>query len=110
LPPVYEQLLSRLRAKWEGSRGIREFLRVLKLHSEYPAQTVHQAVTLALEYGCVHADGVLLCLNQLMNPEIAIPPLDLADHPGLEQKLTEVRCQSVDLHRYEQLLGKTGRE
>ena len=110
LPPVYEQLLSQLRAKWEGSRGIREFLSILKLHKDYPAQTVQQAVTLALEYGCVHADGVLLCLNQLMNPEIVIPPLDLADHPELEQKLMGVGCQSVDLSCYEQLLGKAGRE
>lgn len=110
LPPVYEQLLSRLRARWEGSRGIREFLSILKLHRDYPAQTVQQAVTLALEYGCVHMDGVLLlCLNQLMNPETAIPPLDLADHPRLEQKLTGVGCQSVNLHCYEQLLGKAGR-
>lgn len=109
LPPVYEQLLVQLRAKWEGSRGIREFLSILKLHRDYPAQTVQQAVTLALEYGCVHADGVLLCLNQLMNPEIVIPPLDLADHPKLEQKLMGVGCQSVDLSCYEQLLGKAGR-
>ncbi len=109
LPPVYDQLLAQLRAKWEGSRGIREFLSILKLHRDYPAQTVQQAVTLALEYGCVHADGVLLCLNQLMNPEIAIPPLELADHPRLEQKLMGVGCQSVDLQCYEQLLGKAGR-
>lgn len=110
LPPVYEQLLSRLRAKWEGNRGIREFLGILKLHRDYPAQIVQQAVTLALEYGCVHVDGVLLCIHQLMNPEIAIPPLDLAGHPKLEQKLMGVGCQSVDLHCYEQLLGKSRQE
>jgi transposase len=109
LPPVYEQLLSCLRAKWEGSRGIREFISILKLHRDHPAQTIQQAVTMALEYGCAHTDGVLLCLNQLMNPEIAIPPLNLADHPRLEHKLMGIGRQSVDLQCYEQLLSRTGR-
>jgi transposase len=106
LPPVYEQLLLRLRAKWEGNRGIREFLGILKLHRDYPARIVEQAVTLALDYGCVHMDGVLLCVHQLMNPETAIASLDLTDHLHLEQKLMGVGCQSVDPHCYEQLLGR----
>jgi transposase len=100
LPPVYEQLLAQLRAKWEGNRGIREFLKILKLHQEYPAGPVEQAVTLAMDYGCVHADGVQLCLHQLLNPEKVIPPLDLANHP----KLSGVGHQPVDLDCYEQLL------
>lgn len=100
LPPVYEQLLGQLRAKWEGSRGVREFLKILKLHQDYPAQTVEQAVTSALEYGCVHSDGVQLCLHQLLNPESMVPPLNLTDHP----RLASVGHQPVDLGCYEQLL------
>lgn len=100
LPPVYEQLLSRLRAKWEGNRGIREFLKILKLHKEYPARIVEQAVVLAMEYGCVHSDGVQLCLHQLLNPETVVPSLDLTGHP----RLAGVGHQPVDLHCYEQLL------
>ena len=84
----------------ERNNGVREFLKILKLHGEYPAQVVEQAVTLALEYGCVHADGVRLCLHQLLNPEIPVPSLDLTDHP----RLAEVGRQSVDLGCYQQLL------
>lgn len=109
LPPVYEQLLARLRARWEGSRGIREFLRVLRLHGEYPAQQVEKAITLAMEYGCVHADGVQLCLRQLLNPERMTPSLDLKDHPELEQKLMGVGEQPVDLGCYQRLLNEAGR-
>ncbi len=97
LPPVYEQLLERLRDSSEGNHGIREFL---KLHNEYPAQVVEQAVTLALEYGCLHVDGVRLCLHQLLNPETPVPSLDLTDYP----RLAGVGSQSVDLSCYQQLL------
>ena len=100
LPPIYEDLLERLRTEDEGNNSIREFLKILKLHGKYPAQVVEQAVTLALKYGCVHADGVRLCLHQLLNPETPAPPLDLTDHP----RLAEVGRQSVDLGCYQQLL------
>ncbi len=99
-PPVYEQLLARLRAENEG-RGIREFVRVLRLHQEYPAELVEQAVCQALQFGCLHADGVKLCLHQLLHPPVAIPPLPIAGNPALFQ----AGSQPVDLHCYEQLLG-----
>jgi transposase len=108
LPPIYEKLLAVLRTQGEamGKRnyGIREFLRVLKLHGEYPAHRVEEAVSLAMEYGCVHADGVQLCLHQLLNPENVMPSLDLAAHPDLGQRLTGVGNQAIDLSCYEQLL------
>ena len=47
---------------------MREFVRILRLHETYPAQLVEQAVAQALEYGCIHADGVALCLRQLLRP------------------------------------------
>lgn len=102
LPPIYEQLLSCLRTEMEGNTGIREFLKILKLHGEYPAERIEQAVTLALDYGCVHSDGVKLCLRQLLEPEVTIPSLDLTGHPTL----AGVGCQPVDLGRYEQLLQR----
>lgn len=84
--------------------GIREFLRVLKLHGQYPVHRVEEAVALAMEYGCVHADGVQLCLHQLLNPENVMPSLDLTAHPDLGQRLTGVGNQVIDLSCYEQLL------
>jgi transposase len=95
-PPVYERLLAQLQTE---SDGMREFVRILKLHQEYPAQLVEQAVTQALEYGCLHLDGIKLCLRQLMHPELAVPALDLTEHPQLD-----IASELPDLHRYEQLL------
>ena len=88
--------------------GIREFLRVLKLHGEYPAHKVDEAVGLAMEYGCVHADGVQLCLHQLLNPENMTSSLDLTAHPVLEERLTDIGNQAIDLNRYEELLMSEG--
>ena len=106
-PPVYEQLLSRLRAQWPDGRGIREFVRVLKLHGDHPAELVRQAVAQALEYGCAHSDGVTLCLNQLLNPAMAVLSLDRAIHSEADQPAwATVGTQPPDLNRYDQLLER----
>jgi transposase len=99
-PPSYERLLAELQAQWPDGRGIREFVRVLKLHRTYPAELVAQAVDQALAHHCAHADGVELCLRQLVNPTLAWPSLDLSDHP----RLVTVGSQPCDLTCYDQLL------
>lgn len=96
-PPAYEQLLTSLQA---DGRSIREFVRVLKLHEKYPASLVEQAVTEALRHGCTQADGVELCLRQLLHPEAVRVSLDLAGYPQLDADLP-----LPDLHCYEQLLS-----
>ena len=55
--------------------GVREFVRVLKLHQEYPAELVEKVITQALKFGCIHVDGVKLCLHQIQHPAAPIPPL-----------------------------------
>ena len=65
-PTVYEQLLAELQQRQPGSRAIREFIRVLQLHQHYPADLIEQAVSQALTYPCSNADGVELCLRQLL--------------------------------------------
>jgi len=79
---------------------VREFVRILRLHREHPAEQVEQAIRLALEYGCIHADGVALCLHQVQHPTAPIPALDLTTHP----RLAPVGTQPVDVGRYDQLL------
>jgi transposase len=96
--PVYEQLLACLKAE-NPQGGVREFVRVLKLHQEYPAEWVEQA----LQFGCIHADGVKLCLHQIQNPSAPIPPLQPT---GTQAHLFQVGSQPLDLHRYEQLLSE----
>ncbi len=100
-PPVYEQLLEHLRSKWPDGKGVREFIRILRLHSDHPSDLITQAVTQALEYGCGHLNGVRLCLRQLTEPEASIPTIDLTAWP----QLVAVGAQKPDLNCYDQLLG-----
>lgn len=99
-PPVYERLLAHLRGKWPDGRGVREFVRILKLHRDHPADQITAAIAQALEYGCAHADGVRLCLHQLLSPDAPIPALDLTARP----QLLGVGAQPPDLSRYDRLL------
>lgn len=101
-PPVYEQLLAHLREKWPEGRGVREFVRILKLHRDYPADLIAQAVSQALAYGCAHADGVLLCLRQLTSPDPSPVSLDLSRWP----QLAGVGSRPPDLEAYNRLLEK----
>ena len=60
-----------------------------------------EAVTLALQYHCPHADGVELCLRQLLQPELNPPSLDLSQHPTLQG----VGQQPISVSSYNQLLN-----
>ena len=100
-PPVYERFLERLRIESRDGQGVREFVRVLKLHRHHPAELVEQAVAQALEYGCLHADGVELCLHQLLDPSASVSSLASSDLPDWVSSIGE---QMPDLTRYDQLL------
>ncbi len=101
-PPVYERLLTRLRTNWPEGRGVREFIRVLKLHKEHPVDLVVQAIEQALEYGCPHADGVELCLRQLTQADSPVSSIDLSDWPQLQA----VNNHTPDLSHYNRLLER----
>jgi transposase len=98
-PPAYERLLAKLQAEQVGSSSVREFVKILKLHETYPADLMEQAVAQALAYGCIHADGVELCVRQLLHPEAVRAALDLAPNSRLDSHI-----EPPDLRRYEQLL------
>jgi transposase len=100
-PAVYEQLLAQLQLKWPDGRGVREFIRILHLHQHYPADLIEQAVRQALSYQCGHADGVQLCLRQLLEPEQPPVSLDLSQQPHL----ANLGQQPTSLTAYDQLLG-----
>ena len=101
-PAVYEELLQRLQEQWPEGRGIREFIAILQLHRTYPATDIEKAVGMALHHGTLHRDGVMLCLNQLLMPDVEVPRLDLDQRPHL----SNVGTQAVDLAQYEVLLGR----
>lgn len=94
-------MLKQLQARQSEDEGVREFIRILKLHQTYPPERVEQAISQALAYGCRSADGVELCLHQLLNPALPFPVVSLAECPSL----AGVGMQPLDLNRYEQLLA-----
>jgi hypothetical protein len=102
-PPVYEQALSQLRSLWPEGRGVREFVQVLRLHKNYPATLIEQAVSTALAFGCVHYEGVRLCLNQLLMPRQLPLPLELEG--TTLASLQHSGSQPVDLQAYDLLIG-----
>jgi len=101
-PASYHRLLQKLREKWPEGRGVKEFVRILRLHESAPARLVEQAIEQALTYGCTHLDGVKLCLEQLQAPTPTLPLLDLTDKPHL----AGVGTQAVDLTCYDQLIER----
>jgi transposase len=100
-PAVYEQLLAELQCRQPDGAGVRQFIQVLQLHRQHPAELVEQAVTQALAHHCPHPDGVQLCLRQLLQPEPTPVTLDLSDHP----KLVDVGQQPLRLDHYDHLLA-----
>jgi hypothetical protein len=103
-PESYHQMLRVLREQWpEGGRGVQEFVRVLRLHEQYPAHLVHQAIEQALAYGCPHLDGVLHCLHHLT----AEPPAALRLPQAESASLQAIGSQPIDLQQYERLLSSS---
>jgi hypothetical protein len=98
-------MLRVLREQWpESGRGVQEFVRVLRLHEQYPAHQVQQAIEQALAYGCPHLDGVLHCLHQLTaEPAAALQPPTQAESAAWQV----IGSQPIDLQQYERLLRST---
>jgi transposase len=105
-PPVYHRVLQLLQEKWPEGRGVKEFVRILKLHQDHAAKEVETALYKTLEWGCLHYDGVLQALQhtgqalQQLQLQLNFKELDLADKPHL----ANVKAQTVDLNAYNQLL------
>ena len=104
-PEVYNQLLAELQQQQPNGAGVRQFIRILQLHQHHPANLIEQAVTLALQYHCPHADGVELCLRQLLQPEPPANSLDLSQlNLSQPDKLANIGQQPLPLEQYNQLL------
>lgn len=99
-PPVYERLLAHLQAQQPDGPGIQEFVRILKLHRQYPADLIAQAITEALAHDCAHLTGVTLWIHNLRHPTPDIPPVDLQAQPALQA----LAATPPDLQTYDQLL------
>jgi hypothetical protein len=99
-PEDYNHLLEELRKHMSDGRDVKEFIAVLKLHRDHPADQIEQAVHAALELGAANLDGVLLCLRQLQNP----PPQLIQLEAERFANLAAFGNQPVNLQQYNQLL------
>jgi transposase len=75
LPPAYDMYRRYLKERHEGSRGIKEYIRVLMLLKDHPVDAVTAAIEKALSYGILSYDGVINLLYQIHQP--ATEPLSL---------------------------------
>jgi hypothetical protein len=82
------------------SKAVREFVQILQLHREHPAELMEQAIGQALAEGLAHREGVTFCLNRLLDGTPALPPLDLSDRPAL----AGIGQEPLSLSHYNQLL------
>lgn len=101
-PKDYDRLLEELQERFPQGQGVRQFIAILKLHQDYPAQLIEQAIHQALELGAAHLDGVKLCLSLLLEEDRDMPSLDLSEHP----RLANFGQQPVNLHQYDLLLAE----
>jgi transposase len=101
-PKDYDRLLEALRTRLPEGRGVKEFIAVLKLHREHPADQVEQAVHTALELGAASLDGVTLCLRQSQHSQPQFPTLEAERFANL----AAFGNQPVDLQLYDRLVAR----
>ncbi len=101
-PNDYNSLLELLRTRLPEGRGVKEFIAVLKLHRDHPADQVEKAVHAALELGAASLDGVVLCLHQLQRSPSQFPMLEVERFADL----AAFGNQPVNLHQYDLLLAR----
>lgn len=104
-PPIYAKVLAQVQA--DDTRGIREFVRILRLRQELPEGVLEQAIETALKTGKISADAVRLYVCAAP-AEAALPAgLDLSQHFNLQrsQQLDAIGRQPIQLHLYDQLLS-----
>lgn len=89
LPAVYETYRRRLKERHEGSRGIREYIRILMLLKDHPVDEVTTALEKALFYGIFSADGVINLLDQVYQPATEIVPLRVNSPPVLPNRVEQ---------------------
>jgi imidazoleglycerol phosphate dehydratase HisB len=74
---------------------------ILQLHQQHSMEQIAEAIGQALHHQCAHADGVQLCLNQLLTPALPAMTLDLQSRP----QLLGIGEQVVNLAQYDALVG-----
>lgn len=104
LPPVFEELLARLRR--DEGLGVREFVRVLRLLEAHPTDRLEAAVSTALMLRTVNRDAIELLLRAQDQPETLTPPLDPAAWPKQAAWIPAPSPSAPDVQLYDALLTR----
>jgi len=99
-PPVYEQLLQRLRQELGHPYAVREFVQILQLHQDFAAEPIVAAIEQALQDNLAHLAGVTFCLHRLLDPAPQLAPLNTLPQP----QLANIGSPTVPATQYDQLL------
>jgi hypothetical protein len=94
LPSCFDLLRRRLETDLEGSKGTREFIKILRLLEKASLSQLTKAVEQALFIGATSVDAIKLILEYRRQEPIALFSLD--GHPHLKS----VRVPEVDLSCY----------
>ena len=105
-PEVFDRYLAALRERLSRSQATREFVRILRLHEEYPETVIAQALEAALDAHCYSADGVKQLLLRLVEPPRPATPLETA--PGHFPDIGPVHWP--EMSRFNRLLDSLGGE
>ena len=101
LPPVFDELLARLRR--DEGLGVREFVRTLRLLEQHPSPALEEAVSTALKFNTVNRDAIELILRTHNQPAWPPPPLDPAMLPAPAAQIA--RGSAPDVGIYDSLLS-----
>jgi hypothetical protein len=99
-PPLYDELLRKLKQQQSEYKAIGQFIQILQLHLDYEVRLVQKAIEQALADNVPHLSGVLFCLNRLRDPAPTVKALDTLPQPHLAQ----VGQAPLTLPHYDQLL------
>jgi hypothetical protein len=100
-PKIYDRYLVALRERLSSNQATREFVRILRLHEDYPETLIAQALEQALAGYCYTADGVKQLVLRLAEPASPCEPLDLAQAPYLGS----IRVAWPALSQFDRLLS-----
>jgi transposase len=89
LPRVYDTYLHRLKERHEGSRGTKEYIRILMLLKDHPLSEVTAAVETALSHGILSYEGVTNLLYQIHQPVTEPLSLQVNSPPVLPNRVDQ---------------------
>jgi len=102
-PEVYDRYLAALRQHLPGPQATREFVRILRLHEDYPEVFIAQALEQALAGHCYSADGVKQLVLRLVEPAQPVALLDLTEAPHLRA----VQVTWPEVSQFDRLLNNS---